>query len=167
MLRLCAMVRNLLHNFFLSYPLYPLLSLIFNLFSTIYYRGSPWTPEFCDWGFNLQRGSEDIKAKWNLIPQNTDVLITHGPPYGYGDRTMNPKGFRCGCEELLKNIQSREKPPRIHIFGHIHEDRGTWSDGKTLFVNASSCTFHYRPTNQAIVLHLPLDPNEPATVIES
>lgn len=45
--------------------------------------GSPWSPEFCDWGFNAQRG-EELKKKWEMIPQEVDVLITHGPPYGYG-----------------------------------------------------------------------------------
>jgi len=50
------------------------------------FYGSPWQPWFYDWAFNLERGPE-IRAKWDLIPEGTDVLITHGPPYGIGDLT--------------------------------------------------------------------------------
>lgn len=53
-------------------------------------------------------------------------------------------GTSCGCEDLMNKIKSRKKPPRIHIFGHIHEGYGAWSDGNTLFVNGSTCTFRYR-----------------------
>ena len=42
--------------------------------------GSPWQPEFCDWAFNLPRG-EKLKAVWDLIPDDTDILVTHGPPH--------------------------------------------------------------------------------------
>jgi len=41
--------------------------------------GSPWQPSYHDWAFNLERG-EAIRKKWDLIPGDTDVLITHGPP---------------------------------------------------------------------------------------
>jgi predicted phosphodiesterase len=83
--------------------------------------GSPYSPEFCDWAFNLSYGEESYNM-WHRIPINTDVLITHGPPLGYGDQCVN--GLKSGCRELLNNIQSREDPPRVHIFGHIHEDYG-------------------------------------------
>jgi hypothetical protein len=46
--------------------------------------GSPWQPEFFQWAFNLQRGPE-IQEKWDMIPLDTDILITHGPVYGHGD----------------------------------------------------------------------------------
>jgi hypothetical protein len=84
--------------------------------------GSPWQPEFCDWAFNLDRG-EPCASKWAAIPDGLDVLITHGPPYGYGDKTI-PSGMRVGCEDMLKKIKGSERPPRVHIFGHIHEDEG-------------------------------------------
>lgn len=45
--------------------------------------GAPWQPVFCDWGFNLNRG-EDILKKWQTIPADLDILITHGPPVGKG-----------------------------------------------------------------------------------
>ena len=47
------------------------------LFQMCYYR----QPVFCDWAFNLERG-EPLQKKWDLIPEDTDILITHGPPIG-------------------------------------------------------------------------------------
>ena len=95
--------------------------------------GSPWQPWFYDWAFNLQRGPE-IAAKWALIPRDTDILITHGPPHGIGDRTYD--GRFTGCEDLLQRIEDIE--PRLHVFGHIHEAAGVWTRGRTTYVNASS-----------------------------
>jgi Icc-related predicted phosphoesterase len=81
--------------------------------------GSPWQPEFCDWAFNVNRGPE-IKRYWDKIPVDTDILITHGPPLGFGDLTSD--GFHCGCSDLLDRVLAH--PPRVHIFGHIHEAYG-------------------------------------------
>ena len=50
--------------------------------------GSPWQPWFCDWAFNLRRG-QPLREKWDLIPSDTDVLITHGPPQGINDFTSD------------------------------------------------------------------------------
>jgi hypothetical protein len=88
------------------------------------FYGSPWQPEFCDWAFNLDRGSP-LQAKWDQISPSCDVLITHGPPLGYGD-TLHPSGKKGGCADLLRTVQSRANPPRVHIFGHIHEDYGEY-----------------------------------------
>ena len=67
--------------------------------------GSPWQPWFLDWAFNLQRGAP-LRDKWALIPNDTDVLLTHGPPYGVLDRTTG--GELAGCEELLLAVRSRQ-----------------------------------------------------------
>lgn len=114
--------------------------------------GSPWQPEFCDWGFNLTRG-QDCLDKWNLIPESTDILITHGPPVGHGDYCFD--GQRAGCVELLLTIQQRVKP-QYHIFGHIHEGYGVTTDGQTQFINASTCTLRYQPSNPPIVFDYPV-----------
>lgn len=125
--------------------------------------GSPWQPEFCDWAFNMNRGTECME-KWAKIPDYTDILITHGPPQGYGDRTAT--GLRCGCADLLQRIREMPRQPRVHIFGHIHEDYGHWFDGKTLFINASTCTRYYKPQNPPIIFHLPFDKTLPAMIVE-
>ncbi|KAL3884291.1 hypothetical protein ACJMK2_024439 [Sinanodonta woodiana] len=114
--------------------------------------GSPWQPVFCGWGFNLERG-QPLLDKWNLIPESTDILITHGPPIGYGDRCFD--GQHVGCVELLSTVQQRVRP-KYHLFGHIHEDYGMKTDGYTTFINASICTVKYRPTNPPVVFDIPV-----------
>jgi len=112
--------------------------------------GSPWQPEFGKWAYNLQRGQPCLD-KWNLIPDNTNILITHGPPLGYGD--LCSSRMRAGCTELLYTIQQRVKP-MMHVFGHIHEAFGLWTDDVTTYVNASTCTLRYKATNPPIVIDL-------------
>lgn len=84
--------------------------------------GAPWQPEFYNWAFNLYPGTE-LKEKWDLIPDSTDVLITHGPPRMILDRVDD--GTFTGCAQLRDAIVDRVKP-RLHIFGHIHEGYGMW-----------------------------------------
>jgi predicted phosphodiesterase len=122
--------------------------------------GSPWQPWFCSWAFNLPRGPE-LAAKWALIPDATDVLVTHGPPIGILDR--NYEDDPVGCEEL--RLAVARVRPRIHVFGHIHEGYGTAQQDGTLFINASICTLAYRPTNPPIVVDLPSDRSQPPVVI--
>lgn len=90
---------------------------------------------------------------WEKIPADTDILITHGPPLGYGD--LCEGGHRAGCYDLLNIIQKKIRP-KYHIFGHIHEDYGMTTDGVTTFVNASTCDFRYRPIQPAIVFDYPI-----------
>lgn len=111
--------------------------------------GSPWQPEFFDWAFNLPRGPE-LAAVWARIPERTDILITHGPPRGYGDRTIF--GTSAGCDDLLEAIDRVR--PRYHIFGHIHEGYGAFERNGMRLFNASIVTFNYRPANPPIVIDL-------------
>jgi hypothetical protein len=74
-------------------------------------------PEFCKWAFNVPRGEECL-WKWDKIPDDTDILVTHTPPVGHGDLCCT--GVRAGCVELLTTVQQRVKP-KYHVFGHIHE----------------------------------------------
>jgi Icc-related predicted phosphoesterase len=111
----------------------------------IRFYGSPWQPWFYDWAFNLQRGPE-IRTKWDLIPEDTDVLITHAPPFRHGDRTM--MGERVGCQDLLEVV--KQVKPKVHIFGHIHEGYGLTRNENTLFINASICDETYQPRNDPV-----------------
>jgi predicted phosphodiesterase len=107
--------------------------------------GSPWQPEFYNWAFNLVRGSEEMKAKWNAIPSNTDILVTHGPPFGHLDIPGEGRSIRVGCETLRFRID--EIRPKIHVFGHIHGSYGHYFDGHTHFFNASVLNERYQYAN--------------------
>ncbi|WP_428741856.1 metallophosphatase domain-containing protein [Tenacibaculum sp.] len=109
--------------------------------------GSPIQPEFGNWAFNRKRG-EDIKAHWDLIPLKTDVLITHGPPFGILDKTM--RNDLVGCEELLKKVNQIK--PKIHVFGHIHEAYGVVEKNGVKFINASLLNHKYYYTNDPVVV---------------
>jgi predicted phosphohydrolase len=103
--------------------------------------GSPWQPAFHDWAFNLPRG-EPLAAVWRKIPPGIDVLITHGPPEGIGDRSL--MGGRAGCADLRRRLA--EVTPRLHLFGHIHQDGGLWQEGVTACVNVTTWECERRPT---------------------
>lgn len=115
--------------------------------------GSPWQPEFFQWAFNLKRGAE-LREKWDLIPNDVDVLVTHGPPWGILDEVANSQMLRnVGCQDLGDAVD-RVKP-KVHVFGHIHEGYGTQQEPETLFVNASINTARYRPIQPAVEFALP------------
>lgn len=113
----------------------------------IHIWGSPISPFFFNWAFNRRRG-EEIDQHWQLIPKDTDILITHGPPYGILDDTA--RGERVGCEDLLSRVE--EIRPRLHLFGHIHEAYGQLTQKGTKYVNASVVNLNYQVVNPPIVL---------------
>jgi len=92
--------------------------------------GSPFTPTFQDWVFQYDVG----ERSWSDIPNDTDILITHGPPHGILDSINEKSGG--GCPALRERVETIK--PKVHIFGHLHEDGGSTMlyDG-TLFVNAA------------------------------
>jgi Icc-related predicted phosphoesterase len=118
--------------------------------------GAPWQPWFYDWAFNLQRGQE-IKQKWDLIPDDIDVLITHGPPFGIrdivGPNQYNPLAKNVGCEELASALQ-RFKNLKLHVFGHIHPQYGLTEINGVKFVNAASLNDHYQVAHEPIIVEL-------------
>lgn len=97
--------------------------------------GSPVTPRFRRMAYNRERGPE-IAAHWAEIPEDLDLLVTHGPPRGVGDRAI--LGVNAGCDDLLARV--REVQPRVHVFGHIHEAAGEYRVPglRTRFLNVAS-----------------------------
>jgi Icc-related predicted phosphoesterase len=114
--------------------------------------GSPWQPRFHNWAFNVNRGW-DIAQKWERIPQDTDILITHGPLLGILDITNISE--RVGCEDLYNRVM--EIKPKVHAFGHIHSSYGMKEmDGMT-FINASNLGEDYLYQNDPITLDFEFD----------
>lgn len=107
--------------------------------------GSPVQPRFMNWAFNVDRG-EAIRKYWNRIPNNVDVLVTHGPPAGILDQALFGSEH-LGCEELALAVE-RVKP-RIHMFGHIHGGRGYKKFNGTEFFNCSMVDESYRRVHEA------------------
>jgi Icc-related predicted phosphoesterase len=118
--------------------------------------GSPWQPEFYNWAFNLPRG-EKIKEKWDMIPVDVDILVTHGPPMGKLDYVPY-NNINVGCEELMKRVE--EIKPKIHVFGHIHEGYGYVFDGNTHFINAAVLNGRYEFRNKPITVDWDSETNE-------
>lgn len=130
--------------------------------------GSPWTKTFegmnprCK-AFTLDT-EEELAEKFQKIPLDTDILVTHGPPYGMQDivrRRCTLDGSEVslcehkGSESLADRLEIVK--PRLHVFGHIHEGYGmhefefSFSNGKYVkSVNASYVNEHYEPFNNAI-----------------
>jgi predicted MPP superfamily phosphohydrolase len=109
--------------------------------------GSPWQPEFYNWAFNLPRNGEALKAKWDAIPENTDILITHGPAQTYLDTAGAPYHTPLlGCELLKERIELIK--PKIHVCGHIHGGYGYYYNGHTHFFNASILNEQYNYANK-------------------
>lgn len=128
--------------------------------------GSPWTPWFHDWAYNAGRTITEaahykkpfIGDLWAQIPRNTDILVTHGPPYDILDEVFRVSGDRhdpprfVGCEELRKAIQ--EIKPQAHIFGHIHSSYGQKHENGISYYNVAVCDEMYCPTNPITVIEL-------------
>lgn len=114
------------------------------------FYGSPWQPRFYDWAFNMERG-EQLAAVWRLIPDDTNVLITHCPARGvldfshYGDEHV-------GCDDLAERL-SQLTELRAHIFGHIHASYGIKGES----YNVSICNEAYEATRKPITIELEIE----------
>lgn len=112
----------------------------------VFIYGSPVTPYFHNWAFNEKRGKQ-IKLFWDMIPENTNILITHGPPFGILD--LNSSGYYTGCYDLGETV--RRIKPRYHLFGHIHESYGAYKNAETTFFNGCILNEKYKLVNEPIL----------------
>ena len=119
--------------------------------------GSPWQPEFYNWAFNLPRKGEELKNKWDLIPSDIDILITHGPSFGKVDKVIGQYD-NLGCELLTERIQTIK--PKIHVCGHIHSGYGYVFDGQTHYINASVLDENYYFTQKPLSVEWNKETNE-------
>ena len=128
------------------------------------FYGHPWTKLFCDWYFQLDDIS--LAVKNNMIPDDTDVLITHGPPYGVLDVVQGVDVMVRGRRESEylgdKSLKRRvnELPNlKLHTFGHIHSSHGVrpptvLSEHNTTFVNAAVLDERYQPGYKVIEMEI-------------
>jgi Icc-related predicted phosphoesterase len=111
--------------------------------------GSPVTP-LHGGAFGLS-SPKDRKRLYAQIPQDIDVLISHGPPFGILD-TAPISGLHEGCRELLRAV-TRVRP-KLHVFGHIHTAHGVFRTEHTTFVNASRLGLHDDPDKAPFVFEM-------------
>lgn len=129
--------------------------------------GSPYTASFkgihskC-MAFTIHIGCDTdywLDEHWQQIPEDIDILITHGPPFGILDETL--RGECVGSKSLL--IKSLEVAPRLHAYGHIHEQGGKQfimkrpgygDENNTIYINASIMNEKYQPVNIPITIEI-------------
>lgn len=101
------------------------------------FYGTPWVPDLPAWAFHASH--EELASRTADIPQ-VDVLVSHGPPRGFGDCLA--RGGHAGSKALLARLD--QVPPRLCVFGHIHEDHGTWKHGGIQLANVAHVDINYR-----------------------
>lgn len=132
--------------------------------------GTPYTPKFFNWAY--MRAREELDAVWQSIPDNTDILISHGPPKGFMDVTRDfdtRQPVHVGSKSLTRHVTQRIKP-MVHAFGHIHDEPGIRNFGvicesEITFVNCSCCNLGSKLVNHGVVLEI--DPTHRTIVQKS
>jgi len=115
--------------------------------------GSAWTPRFGPWAF--MASEYELAELWSRIPDDVDVLLTHGPPVGFRDRTLDR--IAAGSRSLRERVLALPRL-KLHAFGHIHESHGAERIANGIWmVNGSLVNAEYEPVNPAIMIELPLD----------
>lgn len=120
--------------------------------------GTPWSPGTADWAF--MGHDHELTEFFDRIPTELDVLLTHTPPYGKGDRAPrepNPlAGWLKAHEHIgsatLQRVIHRAKP-RLVVYGHVHADGGWRLDTPdTRYANVSLLDENY------FLVRLPSEP---------
>ena len=124
--------------------------------------GTPWALPYGSWPFMATE--EFLARQFSAIPEDTDILIAHGPPYGHGDACppkitaenehLWPEPRHEGSHALLERITQIK--PKLVVYGHIHEGHGTYKVGETILVNAAVVDRGLELVHPAIVLDLDL-----------
>ena len=132
--------------------------------------GSPWSAAFCSMAFNVARGESSKGERFGIpslfvltsctdlyarIPDDVSILMSHGPPYQIYDKVLRG-GKHVGCTALA--ARTKEIRPRLHCWGHIHEDRGAKYDAKTgtVYVNAANAGNFMKPRVWGTKSHQPI-----------
>ena len=77
-------------------------------------------------------------------PDDTDVLVTHQPPYGIldGGEYKGQASYHYGDYFLYTRVINVK--PKLHLFGHDHNAYGSIEQFGTAFSNAAVVDEHYK-----------------------
>lgn len=114
------------------------------------FYGIPVQPPFNNWAFN--RPEHKLAEHWKAVPDNTDILITHGPPHTIFDWSIYDN-IHTGSPSLYFEVVERIKP-KLHCFGHIHGGYGTKVIEDTTFMNASNLNEDYMCVNAPMIFEI-------------
>lgn len=123
-------------------------------FEGVKFWGTPWTPIFervnpkCA---SFMESEEFLNNKFAMIPLGTDILISHGPMIHTLDTDLY--GYACGSSSLRDHVDRVN--PKMHLFGHIHEQGGnSFRYGRavsnTWCLNCSYVNEKYKPFDKPI-----------------
>ena len=121
-------------------------------FAGITFYGAPWLPALTGWAHFLPDG--DRSRKWDLIPESTDILITHTPPLGLLDKPRS--GRSIGCAYLRDAVE--RIGPKLHCFGHVHANPGCLAVSGTEFINATMVNSDIEITYAPVVREMDVGP---------
>jgi Icc-related predicted phosphoesterase len=121
------------------------------------FYGSPWHCGFATNfnAFTLVEGCRELSEAYAKIPEDIDVLITHGPAFGILDQ--DGRNVSRGCHVLRRYLGYRDPHKTLyHVFGHIHDAYGQYFDPDTNIhhINAASVNSRYQPVNPPVTIRL-------------
>jgi Icc-related predicted phosphoesterase len=120
--------------------------------------GTPWSKYFD--GINpfckaFMKTDKNLVKYYDKIPDDTDILISHGPPFDILDESYYDKE-KCGSQALLATLDRVR--PKVFVCGHIHEGNGflllKHEGPNTACYNVSHMNVHYKPVNPVVTIDL-------------
>jgi Icc-related predicted phosphoesterase len=123
--------------------------------------GSPYTPRFGgNYDAFMEERGDPLAHIWSMIPDDVNVLITHGPPRGILDLSyyyprlgLATEPEHAGDDDLRTRVKQLSDL-KLHVFGHVHDSYGVETIDGTTYVNASIMDHEYFPVNPPIVIDL-------------
>lgn len=118
---------------------------------------SPWSNTFGGWAW--MKSPDELAGHYNNIPEGTDIIVSHQPPYGYGDEVPSQYivfqadgDSHVGSKELLHAIDTVK--PKFVICGHIHNGRGEYQRGDTRILNVAVVNEQYQRVYEPFIIEV-------------